>query len=146
MKFPRVVYAIRHVPTGKVYVGSTANITLRVAQHLTSLWRGDHPVDAMQIDFDDRGDGYEVYLLDSISGMGERYKEYLWMDALNTRDPECGYNVKDRGRLADLSKKKPIPLPHKKRDVDWRPSWKELEKKTAILHYAVSAGLEREPI
>lgn len=142
MKFPRVVYAIRHIPTGKIYVGSTANISIRLIQHLTSLWRGDHPVDSMQIDFDKYGDGYEVYLLDSIAGMGERYKEYLWMDALNSRDPESGYNVKDRGRLADLSKKKPLPLPLKGCSGDGKASWQVIEKKAELLHYLIREGIE----
>lgn len=111
MDFPRVVYALRHEPTGKVYVGSTHKIYERVREHINCLKRGDHPNEAMQKDFNLHGGEYTVLILDGIYGMNDKNKEYLWMDALQSRVPERGYNGKDPARATALTGVPAIRIP-----------------------------------
>ena len=103
MDFPRVVYALRHEPTGKVYVGSTHKIYERVTNHIGELKRGVHKNEAMQQDFNIHGGEYTILILDGIYGMNDKNKEYLWMDALRARDPDRGYNGKDQSRSTALT-------------------------------------------
>lgn len=104
MYFPRVVYAIKHEPTGKIYVGSTGCSLTRGRNHLSSLRSGTHRNVEMQKDCNDYGYDYSFFILDHISNWSERNKEYLWMDALNTRDPKYGYNTGDKGFVSDISR------------------------------------------
>ena len=106
MDFPRVVYVLQHVPTGKVYVGSTHNIYERISVHISNLKRGKHNVAAMQEDYNRYGGPYTVRIMDAIYGMDDRNKEHLWMDALRARDPEYGYNMNDstvKSAIADVA-------------------------------------------
>lgn len=100
MNFPRIVYAIRHEPTGKVYVGSTSRLPERLSAHLTALKGGYHSNEAMQKDCAERGFSYSVFVLDLISTFQDRNKEYLWIDALGSRNPTRGYNAGDRSKEA----------------------------------------------
>lgn len=111
MEFPRVVYALRHDPTGKVYVGSTHKIINRITNHINSLKHGSHAVEVMQRDYDKYGGPYTVFVLDTISGMNDTNKEYLWMDALRSRDPEYGYNVNDHKVKSAISEIAGITFP-----------------------------------
>lgn len=111
MEFPRVVYALKHEPTGKIYVGSTHDVINRVRTHISLLKRGYHTNVAMQEDFNRYGEGYVVFVLDGIQGWSDRNKEYLWMDALKARDPERGYNGKEKARATALTGIKGIWYP-----------------------------------
>lgn len=103
MIYPRVVYAIKHIPTGKIYVGSTSNIHRRMQGHFGCLRRGDHPIPEMQADNDNYGGRYVVYLLEIISRHADRHNEHIWMDALKTRDPKYGYNMRDPSTPIELT-------------------------------------------
>lgn len=100
MNLPRIVYAIRHEPTGKVYVGSTNKLSERLSAHFTALKGGYHSNEAMQKDCTERGFSYSVFVLDLISTFQDRNKEYLWIDALGSRNPTRGYNAGDRSKKA----------------------------------------------
>lgn len=103
MNFPRVVYAIRHEPTGKIYVGSTSKLCDRLSNHFTALKGGYHKNEAMQRDYNEHGFSYTVFILDFVSDFQDRNKEFLWIDALGTRNPDAGYNAGDNSKTAESS-------------------------------------------
>ena len=96
MKYPRKVYAIRHNVTNRVYVGSSANVDVRFAAHISALRRGAHPVRSMQEDFNKHGDNYTFTILDTIENISENAKEHEWMKRMRSDVVECGYNYQDQ--------------------------------------------------
>ena len=97
MRYPRVVYAIQHNETGRIYVGSTVDLERRIAEHMLQLRKGSHGNPYLQKDYDEVGQEFTVYRLDQIANVFENRKEYDWMMKLHTTDPEYGYNMDDRG-------------------------------------------------
>lgn len=100
MNFPRIVYAIRHEPTGKIYVGSTHDLCSRLNSHLAALKGGYHKNEAMQKDCNERGFSYSVFVLDFVTNFQDRNKEFLWIDALRTRLEDVGYNAGNNSNAA----------------------------------------------
>ena len=117
MIIPRTIYALRHNPTGRIYVGSSKNVKLRAMSHLYNLRSSKHPNLAMQEDFDRYGEDYTCYVLERIETYAHRNHEYLWMEALHTRDPEHGYNFKDQKAEFDLENRKTIELEGRKTNL-----------------------------
>lgn len=109
MKFPRIVYAIRHNKTGRIYVGSTANPKNRIMDHIKAVKGGYHYNELMNEDYVNHGDDYSVFILDVSTSIYDT-REYIWMDYLNTRDPRYGYNQKDHSSISSLSRKKEYRL------------------------------------
>lgn len=96
MKFPRKVYILRHEATGKIYVGSAADVLLRYKSHRSKLKHGRHNSTNLQKDYDSHEDkSLSIVVIDSIAGISEKAKEYEWMDLLRTYDPAVGYNGND---------------------------------------------------
>lgn len=96
MKLPKTVYALRHEATGKIYVGSTANIRTRFLKHLNRLKNGAHHVKDLQADYDRyENKGITLLCLDEIKDFEERNKEYEWMAFYQSFDREHGYNYAD---------------------------------------------------
>ena len=89
MKLPMVVYIIKNEVTGKIYVGRSSNLKVRVQQHMNLLRRGMHPVEDMQADFDEYGDHFRVIVIDKIETYGDRSKE-LCAYKFRNGDP-CAY-------------------------------------------------------
>lgn len=92
------VYAIRHNPTGKIYVGSTKHLETRLRQHISALMGGRHSIEQMQKDCDEYGADYSFCILACLncgSGFFINRIESLYMTILGTRDPARGYNYKD---------------------------------------------------
>lgn len=119
MKFPRLVYALRHNPTKRIYVGSSADPAKRIGSHFGLLKNGKHPIAQMQKDYNDYGGDYSVFLIDEIEGMQDRGKEYLWMLKLDTKNPEHGYNAQDKGWQGGLDYIKEFPVPlHKPEQLE----------------------------
>jgi hypothetical protein len=94
--FPRFVYAIKHNPTGRVYVGSSKDPEERMRSHLWALRRRAHIVADMQADFDTYGDDYSCFILDTIPDIHEKDREYEWMEHYGSHIRGKGYNYKDR--------------------------------------------------
>jgi len=107
MKLPRIVYAIQHNVTKRIYVGSSANVENRYWNHMNNLRNHKHNIEDMQSDYDNYGEDYSLYLLDEIKVFSERSKEYEWMEKLNSHIRGSGYNYKDR---AMVERKKKLPL------------------------------------
>ena len=93
--YPRKVYAIQHNTTGRIYVGSTKNVTNRYWAHMGDLRNGKHCNKGMQKDFNEYGENYSLYILDTIETGKQKDIEYYWMEKLKTYDPKIGYNKND---------------------------------------------------
>ena len=92
----KVVYALRHEATGKVYVGSSFQVHKRYMYHVNRLKNGRHISKEMQADYDRFDDkSITLTILDQINNYSERDKEYEWMIKLKTYDRRHGYNYAD---------------------------------------------------
>lgn len=107
MKFPRIVYAIQHNITKKIYIGSSSDVPVRYWNHIYRLRNGRHGIEDMQKDFDEYGEDYSLFILDKIANFQEREKEYQWMRIYGSNIKEKGYNYKDK---ATSKIKKKLPL------------------------------------
>lgn len=98
-----IVYAIRHNPTGKIYVGSTTDLISRIAVHMSKLRNNQHPCVAMQRDFNEHGDDYSAAILykNDPNKTDLTQVEHDYMEILNTRDPDKGYNGNDPSNAFD---------------------------------------------
>ena len=95
MKYPIMVYSIRHNKTRRVYVGVSKQPNQRFRNHISALRSGKHPVEDMQADFDKYGEDYKFEILDVISTCKENKKEFEWQERLNSHIRGIGYNYKD---------------------------------------------------
>lgn len=100
MNYPRLVYAIQHNVTGRIYIGSSSDIVRRYNTHMCKLRKGNHSNKLMQYDFSKYGDDYSLFKIDTIENGLERLKEFEWMIKLNTKDDGFGYNGCDRGLIS----------------------------------------------
>ena len=91
----REVYLLYNTVTKKGYVGSSGNVSLRIKSHLSNLRCGHHPVEEMQSDFDEYGEHFVSFILDTASDYSEWHKERDWIRKLKTFDKRYGYNYKD---------------------------------------------------
>lgn len=100
MKFGEInyIYAIRHNPTRKLYIGCSSNSS-RINSHLSALKSGRHSNSEMQADADKYGCDFTVYLLEIVKRRGdyERFvdphaREEYWIHYYCTDDPRKGYN------------------------------------------------------
>ena len=97
------VYALRHNPTGKIYVGCTRNVERRVNEHIKQLINNSHSIKAMQQDFDNYPFDYSYYVLfEAYAAYDAFMMEKHFMSLLGTRDPEKGYNYKDNSNEFSL--------------------------------------------
>lgn len=99
MEYPKVVYAIQHRVTKRIYIGISNSLESRYKVHLSLLRNNKHTAPKMQEDFNKYGGMYDVFILDEVRNYTERCKEYEWMRIYNTQDERFGYNSQDKGRL-----------------------------------------------
>ena len=91
----RVVYAIIHNVTGRIYIGSSERVKWRIKEHLNLLRKHKCKNRLMQSDFDTYGEKYSFKKIDSINDLRENWKEYYWMLYFRTIDEKFGYNYRD---------------------------------------------------
>lgn len=109
------VYALKNKVTGKIYVGSTANLHGRIYTHQYSLNRKRRTVEQMQRDFDMYGwESFEIKIVGRYANWldGKRMEKF-YMQVLRTYDPAHGYNYKDRkaiSPIADKDRRQAIPM------------------------------------
>lgn len=142
-KYPRVIYMITHNITGKIYIGSTSNLDIRIRQHLQTLRAGKHIVEDMQYDFDEYGENYHVETLGYIRCSDERDKEYDMMKLYKSHKREIGYNYKDR----NVNRKKPIEKPktRKKSRSNKYPNLRAEMARYGINATKLAKGLGKSP-
>lgn len=86
------IYVLKHIATGKHYVGRSRNPEQRIANHFSALKRGCHPVEDMQKDFDNFGGEYKVAIVEKNARKEDEFKWMLFLDSLTKGK---GYNYKD---------------------------------------------------
>ena len=89
------VYAIRHTPSGRMYVGSSVNVAARQRQHFSDLRHGRHPNIYLQRSFKKHGEKeFEWVLLETMqSDESLKNKEEKWIKDLETLSTQKGYNI-----------------------------------------------------
>ena len=107
MDYPKIVYAIQHRATKKIYIGSTNNLESRYKAHISALKNNKHNSPLMQEEYNKYGGMYDVFILDEIRSYSDKYKEYEWMRFYKTQDEKYGYNAQDKGRMFDENR---LPL------------------------------------
>lgn len=103
MDYPKVVYAIQHRVTKKIYIGLTKNLEERYWAHLSLLRKNKHHSKLMQEEYNEHGGEYDVFVLDEVTKYSERHKEHEWMRRYKTQDKRYGYNYRDRGRVEKMN-------------------------------------------
>lgn len=94
--YPRSIYEITHIPTGRRYVGSSSDVMKRWKKHLWELQKGIHPVEDMQSDYDQLGGEYSFAIIGQIADESEDHKEYDCMLDRYSNMRGHGYNYKDK--------------------------------------------------
>lgn len=99
------VYGIVHVPSGRVYVGSSKNVTRRWSEHIGRLQRGDHGVPELaRVVLEDGVASLAFVLLEScdVNELKEREQEWfgvfpdLMNVSLNAESPSLDPTVASR--------------------------------------------------
>ena len=88
------VYMIRHNVTGRMYIGRSENVPLRIKQHFWQLRAGKHPIEDMQNDFEVYGNDFTVSILGEVDNDHLKL-EIEMMDKYNSTTRGVGYNYKD---------------------------------------------------
>lgn len=79
------VYSIRQIGTGRCYVGSSAKVKYRLAQHLAQLRGGKHHSAFLQRAFDKHGEAaFEFVLLEQCEIDALVAREQFYIDTLNS--------------------------------------------------------------
>lgn len=87
------VYEIRNTLNGKVYVGSSVNVSKRLTAHRNSLTRGDHASAHLQASWRKHGhDAFEFKQLVVCAEKDILFYEQRIMDGLKANQREFGYN------------------------------------------------------
>lgn len=121
-KYPSyTIYAMRSQATGKLYVGTTNNLSIRKVQHIQKLRRGGYLVtdpktkkrakSQMQMDFDKYGEAdLEIYVLERDVPYELRMStERKWIEAYKSNDPKYGYNIRPTSPIKLRTGIPPIP-------------------------------------
>lgn len=118
------VYAIRHNPTNKLYIGCSGNGN-RVQSHLTALKSNRHINKAMQDDCNKYGFDYSAFLIEVINDRplkdNAHEREQYWIHYYHTNNPVYGYNTPKWYKTKDISSFPEIP------NAEWM--WSILRKR-----------------
>lgn len=132
------IYAIRHVASGKVYVGSSVNMTARWSEHRSKLRRGKHHSPRLQHAWDKYGEAsFEFVVRELISDKDARIaRETELIASLGACDKARGYNILPQaaspaGRVLSEETRRKISEAHKK-----IPKEKQLRNLGNIRHFA----------
>lgn len=92
------IYVITNTVTRKHYVGCTSDIKNRIAAHKKALKMHKHPIELMQVDYDEYGeDSFQVRIFSERKKMESASQlETFAMKVLKSQNPKYGYNYKDR--------------------------------------------------
>lgn len=88
------IYAIRHVATGRVYVGSSKDVPSRWRCHRSELRRNKHPSPYLQRSWNRHGESaFSFEVLEDCSVAELAMREQHWMDLLDACNHSRGYNL-----------------------------------------------------
>ncbi|HZR43797.1 MAG TPA: GIY-YIG nuclease family protein [Ktedonobacteraceae bacterium] len=85
------IYVIRHLESGKVYVGSANNISKRWSRHRKDLRAGTHSNKHLQAAWTKYGEEAFVFEILELTNQLD-VREQFWMDYTECINPEKGYN------------------------------------------------------
>lgn len=102
------IYVIRNLQNGKVYVGKSKNIYIRLKQHITLLNTKDKNENRYLINAWHKygKDNFDYYVIEYFDFDESKLKirELYWMDSLNSLNRDHGYNLrKDTDTKCDVS-------------------------------------------
>lgn len=104
MSQTKIIYAIQHNVTKRIYVGSCNHADSRIKKHMNALLRGCHTNKELQGDFDKYGMEFSFYKLDEVDSEIQFKEEKRWQNALRSNEPKTGYNLARQEKpIADLS-------------------------------------------
>ncbi len=87
------IYVIRNLINGKVYVGQSVNIQLRLLKHMSELRGGNHSNSALQGDWNRFGPAnFVTEVLEAVSPDLLDRQEAYWITRFNSLNNASGYN------------------------------------------------------
>ncbi|MBI1214121.1 MAG: hypothetical protein GC190_21880 [Alphaproteobacteria bacterium] len=89
------IYKITHLPTGRIYVGSTIRMSARWLEHKRDLRNGEHGNHALQKAWiKDSAESFEFQVLERVEEVEQlEAREDFYIVALKAADPQFGFNV-----------------------------------------------------
>lgn len=120
IKIKSVIYQIRNLINNKVYVGSTNYFPTRRSRHFKQLEYNKHHNQHLQHSFNKYGKENFIFeileYVEDVDNLAER--EQYWMDKLNVRNDEKGYNIypyarSSHGKEVSEETKKKLSKAHK---------------------------------
>ncbi len=107
------IYAIRCMENGKVYIGRTYRLDVRIREHFLALRKGKtdklnttYKKSGFQADYNKYGeDAFEVYIIEQdVPPERCQERENYWITHYDSTNPKRGYNYRDEHL------KKPFPV------------------------------------
>jgi len=94
LPFTSGIYQIRCKRNGKVYVGSTVNLSQRWTRHVYSLRRGNHKNIHLQQAWNKYGkDSFEFSILELVPAAQLLVSEQKWIDQTRCTNRQVGFNI-----------------------------------------------------
>ena len=88
------IYAIKNTTNGKMYIGSTVNMTARFKKHRTDLKRNSHCNTHLQNAYNLYGEGALDFIILATCGKHQLIsKEKEFIEKYHSLDPTFGYNL-----------------------------------------------------
>lgn len=105
------IYYIAHQPSGKIYIGESDAIKVRMLGHRRQLSMGTHPNKDLQADWSHFGEREFIFgVIDVNPSMDRKTLEKHYIKTYRSEDPQYGYNrrpgfpvgtqISSRGRRA----------------------------------------------
>lgn len=91
------IYAISHISSGKVYIGSSKNLLKRWMQHKALLKKGTHHSWKLQADWNAYGENsFDIFILEEVEKHSDLLQiEQLYLDKYESYKKGLGYNIFD---------------------------------------------------
>jgi GIY-YIG catalytic domain len=102
------IYAIVNLKSGKVYIGSASNMSMRMSRHRRDLASGMHSNHLLQSDWNALHDPtlWMFTILQLTVNLQE--VEQRWVDFYDSSNPEKGYNLHSRPRTMTSTSRKRV--------------------------------------
>jgi group I intron endonuclease len=89
----QAIYQIKNLKNGKLYVGSTNNLTKRWANHRSKLRNNKHENNYLQLAWNKYGEeSFEFSLLEEVNDENRIDKEIYYLNQIKSYERDIGYN------------------------------------------------------
>ena len=92
----KVVYALQHNRTKKIYIGSSIDPAARFRAHMSLLRNGKHRIEDLQADYDKYGADFSLFILAEVDHRDCRGAEYEFIHKYKSHIRGVGYNYRDK--------------------------------------------------